>query len=204
MQICDEMPFGFGWIAPEPEFMERASHALATDRGVYVIDPVDEPGAEERVRELGEPAAVVQLLDRHGRDCWRFADRLGVPLHRTPFSGIPGSPFEVIRVLETPFWKEVALWWPERRVLVTADALGTAPHYRGPDEPLAVSPVLRLLPPRRLAGFDAEHVLTGHGAGIHGPAARAALDDAIAGARSRTPAWLVGQIRGQLGRRLGR
>ena len=201
MQICDEMPFGFGWIAPEPGFMRRASHALRTDRGVYVIDPVLEPGAEQRVRELGEPAGVVQLLDRHGRDCWRFADRLGVPLHRTPFAGIPGSPFQVIRILETPFWKEIALWWPEQRVLVTADALGTPEYYRAPDEALAVTPALRLLPPRRLAGLDVEHILCGHGAGLHGPAARTALADAIGRSRTRTPAWALSQIRKRLLRR---
>ena len=200
MQICDEMPFGFGWIAPQPEFMERASHALATDQGVYVIDVVDVPGAEERVRQLGRPAGVIQLLDRHGRDCRRFADRLGVPLHVTPFAGIPGSPFQVISVSETPFWKEVALWWPEQRVLVAADALGTPGYYRAPDETLAVSPLLRLLPPRRLAGLDAEHVLCGHGAGVHGPAARATLADAVGRARTRTPAWLIGQLRQKLGR----
>ena len=200
MQICDEMPFGFGWIAPEPQFMERASHALATDQGVYVIDPVDVPGVEPRIRALGEPAGVIQLLDRHGRDCWRFADRLGVPLHRTPFAGVPGSPFQLIRILETPFWKEVALWWPQRRVLVTADALGTPDYYRAPGEALAVSPLLRLTPPRRLSGLDAEHVVCGHGAGVHGPAARTALADALGRARRRTPAWAIGQLRQKLGR----
>ena len=200
MQICDEMPFGFGWIAPEPEFMQRASHALATEAGVYVIDPVDVPGAEQRIRELGQPAGVIQLLDRHRRDSRRLADRLGVPLHRTPFSGIPGSPFEVIGVVETPFWKEVAVWWPSQRVLVTADALGTPGYYRAPGETLAVSPLLRLLPPRRLAKLDAEHVLCGHGAGVHGPAARATLADAVGRARTRTPAWAIGQLRRKLGR----
>ena len=200
MQICDEMPCGFGWIAPEPESMQRASHALATDDGVYVIDPVDVPGAEQRIRALGRPAGVIQLLDRHGRDCWRVADRLGVPLHRTPFAGIPGSPFQVIRVVETPFWKEVALWWAQQRVLVTADALGTPAYYRAPGETLAVNPALRLLPPKRLAGLDAEHVLCGHGAGVHGPATRTALADAVGRARSRTPAWAIGQLRQLLGR----
>ena len=200
MQICDEMPFGFGWIAPEPEFMQRASHALATEQGVYVVDPVDVPGAEQRIRDLGTPAGVIQLLDRHGRDCWRFADSLGIPLHRTPFAGIPGSPFQVIRVMETPFWKEVALWWPEHRVLVTADALGTPDYYRAPDEALAVSPALRLLPPRRLAGLDAEHILCGHGRGVHGPAARTALTDAVGRARTRTSAWAIAQVRQRLGR----
>jgi glyoxylase-like metal-dependent hydrolase (beta-lactamase superfamily II) len=194
------MPFGFGWIAPEPRFMERASHALATDGGVYVIDPVDVAGAEERTRELGEPAGVVQLLDRHGRDCRRFAERLGVPLYRVPFDAIPGSPFQVIRILATPFWKEVALWWPERRVLAVADAVGTPAYYRAPGEALGVSPLLRLLPPKRLSGLEPEHVLCGHGAGVHGPTASAALADAIGKARSRTPAWALGQVRRRLGR----
>ena len=186
MQICDEMPFGFGWITPDPKFMQRASHALKTEHGVYVIDRVDEPGTADRVRE---PAGVIQLLDRHGRDCWRFADRLGVPLHRTSFAGIPGSPFQVIRISRLPFWKEVALWWPEQRVLVTADALGTPDSYRAPDEAVAVSPLLRLLPPRRLADLDPEHVLCGHGPGIHGPAARRA--------RRRTPARVLERPRGR-------
>ena len=194
------MPFGFGWIAPEPEIMQRASHALASDQGVYVIDPIEVPGAEERIRGLGQPAGVIQLLDRHGRDCWRFADRLGVPLHRTPFDGVPGSPFRVIHIVEMPFWNEVALWWPQRRVLLTADALGTAGYYRAPDEAVAVHPALRLLPPRALVGLDPEHLLCGHGAGIHGAAAHAALDDALALARRRTPAWAIGQVRGLIGR----
>ncbi len=200
MQICDETPFGFGWIAPQPEFMERASHAIATESGVYVTDPVDVPGAEQRVRELGRPAGVIQLLDRHGRDSWRFADRLGVPLHRTPFDGVPGSPFQVIRILETPVWKEVGLWWPAQRVLVVADALGTPRYYRAPGEPLAVHPMLRLLPPKQFAGLTPEHVLCGHGAGIHGPAASVALGSAIGRSRGRSPAWAIDQLRRRLGR----
>ena len=36
------------------------------------------------MRSLGEPAAVLQLLDRHNRDCAAFAERLGVPLHLCP------------------------------------------------------------------------------------------------------------------------
>ena len=49
-------------------------------------------------------------------------------------------------------WQEVALWWPERRVLVTADALGTVAHYFTlGGERLGVHPLLRLTPPRQLA-----------------------------------------------------
>ncbi len=200
MQICDETPFGFGWIAPEPAMLERSSHALRTEAGVFLIDPVEVPGIHERIGELGDVVGVIQLLDRHGRDCWRFADRHQVPLHRTPFTGIPDSPFEVIRVLETVMWKEVALWWPQERVLVTADALGTPDYYRAPDEKIAVSPLLRVVPPRRLRDLDPEHVLCGHGPGLHGPDAAAAVRDSIDNARRRGPSWLIGQARQKLGR----
>ena len=200
MQICDETPFGFGWIAPEPGFMQRSSHALRTDAGVFIIDPVDEPGVDERIRALGNVAGVIQLLDRHGRDCWRFADRYSVPLHRTPFQGIPDSPFEVIRVLETVMWKEVALWWPQERVLVTADALGTPDYYRAPGEKIAVSAPLRPFPPRRLRDLAPEHVLCGHGPGLHGPDAAAAVREAIDGALRQGPRWLISQARQKLGR----
>ena len=50
---CDETDFGFGWIASEPELLQRASHALAVEGRVWLVDPVDGPGIEERVRELG-------------------------------------------------------------------------------------------------------------------------------------------------------
>ena len=200
MQTCDELPFALGWIAPRPALMERASHALSTDAGVYVIDPVDVPDAEARVRALGEPAGVIQLLDRHERDGQSFADRLGVPLHRLPFGGVPDSPFQMIRVLETPWWKEVALWWPERRVLVVADALGSAGYYRAPGERIGVSPVLRPLPPRRLSSVEPHHVLFGHGTGIHGHDAAAAVQAAISGSLGRMPAWLMSQVRSRLGR----
>jgi hypothetical protein len=200
MKTCDELPFALGWIAPEPEFMQRASHALVTAAGVYLVDPVDVPGAEERVRQLGTPAGVIQLLDRHQRDSRALADRLGVPLHEVPFDGIPGSPFEVIAVVSTPVWKEVALWWPEHRTLVVADAVGSAPYYRAPGEPLAVSPVLRGLPPRRLSRLRPEHVLCGHGAGVHGRDAAPALHRAVAGSRRRAPAWLLARVRERVGR----
>jgi hypothetical protein len=31
VRFVDEIGFAFGWIAPEPRFMKRASHALAVD-----------------------------------------------------------------------------------------------------------------------------------------------------------------------------
>ena len=46
---------------------------------MWVVDAIDVPGAEDRIRGLGEPAGVVQLLDRHARDCAGLATRLGAP-----------------------------------------------------------------------------------------------------------------------------
>jgi len=122
----DETEFGLGWIEPAPK--ARTSHALVEGGRVWLVDPI-EPGAlEERVLALGEPAGVIQLLDRHGRDSESIAARLGVPLHVVPRE-LPGTPFELRPVLRNRIWQEVALWWPERRVLVCADALGTIPFF---------------------------------------------------------------------------
>jgi hypothetical protein len=198
---CDEWEAGFGWIAPEPALLERASHALLADGRVWLVDAVDCAGLEERLRSFGEPAGIVQLLDRHQRDCAELARRLGVPLHQVPFDGVPGSPFEVLRVRDRRGWHEVALWWPAERVLVCADALGTARYYRAPGEALAVHPLLRLAPPRALRdmsrGLTPSHVLCGHGAGIHGEAAALAVDEALRTARRRIPRYLIGLLRGR-------
>jgi hypothetical protein len=184
-RVVDELDFGFGWISSEKPNLQLASHALVDDGRVWVIDPTDAPDVDERIRALGEAAGVIQLLDRHNRASERFAVRLGVPHLEVPFGGVDGSPFEVVPVVKRRRWQEVALWWPERRVLVCGDALGTVPHYFALGrERLGVHPLLRLTPPRNLGAFEPEHVLVGHGAGVHDRAA-AALDDALAGSRRR-------------------
>jgi hypothetical protein len=193
--FCDELPFAFGWISPEPPRLERASHALVEGGRVWLVDPVEIEGLEARIASAGEPAGVIQLLDRHDRDCAKLAERYGVPLLRTPFGGVEGSPFETHRVVDVPLWREVALWWPERRTLVVADALGTASYYLGPGERLAVNPLLRLVPPRSLARFEPQHVLCGHGEGVHGAEASVALHDGLRTARREAPAWLAGLLR---------
>ena len=197
--ICDETDFGFGWIASEPSLLQRASHALASDGRVWLVDPVDGPGLVERVRALGEPAGVLQLVDRHPRDCAALAERLGVPHHRVPFGGVAGSPFGARKVLSVPGWHEVALWWEAERVLVCTESLGTVPYFRAQDEPLGVHPFLRLYQPRALRdmarGLTPGHVLVGHGVGIHGEDAAPALRRAVLEARRRTPAWLRDQLR---------
>ena len=199
MRLVDELEFAVGWIAPEPRFMQRASHAIAAGGGVWLVDPVAEPGVPERVRALGEPVGVVQLLDRHGRDCARVAAELGVPHHEVPDSAPAGAPFEVMPVLARKRWHEVALWFPAEETLVCADAVGTAPYYRARSERLGVSPLLRLTPPRSLLRVAPLHVLVGHGAGVHEDAA-AALRDAVTGARRRLAPWLLAAARSRLSR----
>ncbi len=194
-RFCDELPFGFGWIAATPGYMQRASHALVDEGRVWLVDPVDVEELDERIRAVGKPVGVIQLLDRHGRDCAALAERYGIPLHQLPFSGVIGSPFDVRRSVDLPRWREAALWWPARRTLIVADALGTASYFLASGERLAVHPLLRLVPPRSLAGLEPEHVLCGHGEGVHGVEATAALVGALSTSRRGIPRWLVGLMR---------
>jgi hypothetical protein len=189
VRFVDELEDGFGWIENGP--MRRTSHALAVDGRVWLTDPVDGDGVEERVRSLGEPAGVIQLIDRHNRDGSALAARLGVPLHIAPLS-LQETPFRFLPLLRGRWWKEVALWWPERRILVCADALGTLPFFRVGDEPAGLHPFFRLKRPRALAGLGVEHLLVGHGEGIHGEDAAAAVEHALRTGRRRFPRWLAG------------
>ena len=194
VRFLDEFEHGFGWQLAKPDYMERTSHAVGVGGRVWVTDALEGDGVEERIRALGDPAGVVQLLDRHNRDCAIWSERLGVPLHVTPFDGVEGAPFEVIPVVRRRRWQEVALWFPAERILVVADALGTADYFRAGDEPVAVHPLLRLRPPRKaFAGLEPLHVLCGHGQGGHGEGVPAAVREALATARRRLPqAWLSG------------
>lgn len=189
VRFVDELETGFGWI--EDARFRRTSHALAVGGKVWLIDPIDGEGVDARVRALGEPAGVIQLLDRHARNGEAFAARYGIPLHRVP-SAVTETPFAFLPVMRRRFWSEVALWWAEQRILVCADALGTIPYFCAGDEPAGVHPFLRLRPPRALRGLGVEHLLVGHGAGLHGEAVAGLVDDAVARARRRIPRWLAG------------
>ena len=184
----DEHPAGFSWIMDDP--LARTSHALAADGRVWLVDPVDEPEAIARAAELGVPAGVVQLLDRHNRDSSAVAARLGVQLHRLPDS-LPASPFEVLPVLNLPAWKERALWWPAEGVLVVAEVVGTNPIYTTGSGAAGIHPFLRLLPPGLLRDYDPRHLLVGHGAGLHGPDAKAGLEHAYSRSRWDVPRLLA-------------
>jgi hypothetical protein len=133
----------------------------------------------ERADALGEPAAVLQLLDRHNRDCEAVAKRLGVPRLKVP-DVLPDTPFEVIPVVRKPGWKESALWWPERGLLVVPETIGTAPAFTAGKGPVGLHPMLRAKPPGALRGMKPEHLLVGHGQNVHGPEAARGLEQAYA------------------------
>jgi len=188
-RFCDDLgPNGFGWIVDEA--MTRTSHALAANGKVWLVDPLDWPEAIDRALALGEPAGVIQLLDRHDRDCAALASRLGVP-HVVAPDEIPGSPFTCIPVIRRKRWRESALWWPDTRTLVTADALGTNRFYTGGKASLGVHVFLRLTPPRALGSFEPEHVLVGHGEGVHGAGTAVSVRDALRTSRRRLPGVLL-------------
>jgi hypothetical protein len=173
-------PLGLSWTMDEA--MLRSSHALAAGGDVWLVDPVDDPDALRAAAGLGRPAGVVQLLDRHGRDGAAIAARLGVPHHRVP-GALPGSPFQVLRVLDLPGWHERALWWPEPRALVVPEAVGTGPAYTLRAAPAGMHFLLRPWPPGALRGFVPEHLLPGHGPPLHGAQAADGLRAAYARAR---------------------
>jgi hypothetical protein len=185
-RICDEFGGGFGWVIQET--LCRASHALAANGSVWLVEPVDVPGLDDRIAALGEPRGVIQLIDRHNRDCATLAARLDVPHHKVPFAVVPGAPFELLRIVRFPGWREAALWWPEERTLVAADALGTLPYFREPGARIGVHPLLRLTPPRGLGRLEPLRVLCGHGEGIHGDGVSEELESVLNRSRRAIPA----------------
>lgn len=213
-QEIDEWEGGTGWIAYPDEDMQRASHVLDGEDGLYLIDPVSFEGIEEFLADRGEVAGVVLLLDRHKRDAAELANRFRVPVHVPEFMAdvereldapvetfgdeLPGTGYDVHTLMDNSFWKEAVLWDEDTATLLVPEAVGTASFFLAGGERLGVSPVLRMTPPKRLRGFDPERILVGHGPGVHEEAA-AALDDAISGARRRSPQAFANVVKGFLG-----
>jgi len=197
----DRFDGGVGWLSFPEEGMQRASHVLDTDNGVFLVDPLDAPGLDELIAEFGDVAGVVLLLDRHGRDAGELARRHDVPVYLPQdidvavdapterLSGrLPGTEYELRRVTDFPGWHEAALW--DGETLVVPEAVGTADFFRAGGEKLGVHPMLRPLPPKSLGNLDPERVLVGHGAGVMEHAS-SALREALRTSRRRAPkAWL--------------
>jgi hypothetical protein len=204
LEVIDRFDGGVGWLAYPDETMQRASHALAVDDEVWVVDPVDAPGVDDLLAEYGEVAGVVLGLDRHKRDSAAVARRHGVSVHvprwMTGVGGEVDAPVErfageladtgyraiTVRDSAVPPWQEVALYDDESGTLVVPEAVGTCDYFMTDEERLGVHPMLRLFPPTdALGGLSPERILVGHGAGVHENAA-AALRDALRNSRSRT------------------
>lgn len=205
LREIDRWDGGFGWIAYPDEGMQRASHAVAADDGVWLLDPVDAPGLDETLADVGEVAGAVVCLDRHKRDAAALARRHDVAVHIPEWmSGVAAkldapverfgdeladTGFRAIRVKKTsvPPWQEVALYDPDGGTLYVPEAVGTAEYFRARGERLGVHPMLRLLPPKAaFSGVAPERVLVGHGEGVMSDGA-SALRDALDGSRRRAP-----------------
>jgi hypothetical protein len=221
--VIDHGDGGLGWLAYPDETMQRASHALTTPEGIWIIDPVDADGVDDCLAELGdesdgpsEVAGVAVCLDRHKRDVAAIASRHSVdvfvptwmsgvaeeidaPVSR--FSGELGdSGFQsfVIRDSSLPPWQEAGLFNPETGTMVIPESVGTASYFLAGDERLGVHPMLRLTPPEGLRSQGRpERVRLGHGAGISGDAA-AAVETALTASRANTPSLYAQTLKGFL------
>lgn len=216
----DRWEDGVGWIAHPDEGMQRASHALDTDEGVWVIDPVDVAGLDDFLADLGTVAGVVLLLDRHRRHCASVAARHDVPVYvPRPMADVaedlaadteiltdalPGTDYTVRTVVDStlvpvePFrWRESCLYQAGSGTLVIAESLGTTPYMVVGDERIGVHPMRRMTPPRSLRELAVERILVGHGEGVHEDA-QTALRRAIDGARTGAPRLYLKTVRGAL------
>jgi hypothetical protein len=192
----DRFDGGVGWIAHPEEVMERAGHALATDDGVYLTDPLDADGLDDLVAEFGTVAGVVVLLEYHTRHADRIAARHDVPVYTpeflvddvaseldAPVEGVSGTlgatDYELVPVTVNALWKEGALY--DGETLVVAESVGAAAYFRTDAERVGVSHMRRPWPPAALRGLHPERLLLGHGEGVTTDAAtvlRRALDNA--------------------------
>lgn len=137
----DRFEGGIGWLAHPEERMQRASHALVAGDGVWVVDPVDFDGLDDRLATLGSVAGVVVLSNWHARDAGVIAARHDVPVHVpawvTRVAGrvdasverfddeLADTGYQTRRITPHPLWREAALFNPDDGTLIVADSVGT-------------------------------------------------------------------------------
>lgn len=173
---------GISWIARPDEDAQRASHALSTAAGVWVVDPVDADGLDQRLAALGDVAGVVVAQDRHTRDAAAVARRHDVSVFVPDWmrlarekleadaepigSTLPGTECEVHELIRTDEWEEAVLVDERTDTLIVPETLGTLPAFGGDETALGVHPAVDE-PPARLADWTPERVLVGHGPSVH-------------------------------------
>ena len=214
LREIDRWDGGVGWFAHPEESMRRASHAfVGDDGGVWLVDPLDAPGLDALLSDLGEVAGVAVCLDRHSRDAAAIADRHAVPVYVPEWMGrverqvegpvrrydgeLGDSGCRVFKLFASrvPPWYEAGLYRPDDATLYVPETVGTAPFFLGRGERLGVHPMRRPLPPRRaFESVAPERVLCGHGAGVF-EGATDALRHALDGARRRLPSAYARALR---------
>ena len=220
LAVVDAFDGGFGWRAASDDSLARTSHALRTDDGLWLLDPLDAPDLDDVLAERGagddataSVAGVAVCAGWHARDAAAVATRYGVPVtvpagvdralgHLNPPSGVdvdvervdgrlPGTDVSLHRVSPMGAWIEAVCWRDRDRMLYVPESLGTADPFVVGDERLGVIFYARPFPPRdALAEFEPDRVLVGHGDGVFDDAA-AALADALDGSRRRFPRAVV-------------
>lgn len=207
-RLVGEWDDAVSWIAHPDEGGVRASHAIRTADGVWVIDPLDAPNVEEFVDPLGEVVGVAVLTCWHARDADAFAERYDVPVHVPEWMsrigdlvdapieryglapGEPDADFRTLPCRPFPRWEEVFLYHEASGTLVTPDSLGTADMALIDDERLGLPVLRRLQPPVQLRGLDPDRILVGHGEPLTENAGDA-LTTALDGARRSFPTALL-------------
>ncbi len=221
LHVVDEWADGFGWLAHPDETGHRVGHAVRTradsEGGVWVLDPLDAPGLDDRLAALGEVVGVAVLSDYHARDAAAIAERYEVPvtvpapLDRAadrvdgPVELVEGSlaGFDLQTVRPLHAWTETVAYREADGTLYVPDYLSGHEKFCVGGERVGMPTFSRLVPPRDpFECFAPERILFGHGEGVTTDA-RAALADALDGARRRFPRALVSNLPGEASAMLG-
>lgn len=180
--VVREWGSGFTWQAHPDAAMQRTSQAIRVGNGIWLVDPMDADGLDEKLAELGEIAGVVMLGSHHQRHADELAQRHEVAVHAPDWFAesardfdapvelmtdqLNETGFELLNLRAKPWRQEGGLYHPERKTLVVSDTLMTTFLTAEEGRP-------ELFPPARLAptyqplrDLEVERLLVSHGAPV--------------------------------------
>jgi hypothetical protein len=211
-RLVDRWEGGFGWVSHPDEAGTRVSHAVRSADGIWLFDPLDAPGIDDRIADLGGVAGVAVFSDYHARDAGTFArrydvpvtvpnwlsrvsDRVDAPVERVD-DRLAGFDLAPVRPLHA--WRECVAYRDADRTLYVPDYLSSHEKFTVGDERIGMPSLSRLDPPREaFAGCEPDRLIFGHGEGIF-EGASGALADCLDGARVRFPRALAFNLPSEL------